>query len=176
MARRRSGRGFLGIPSALAVYRSGDGERLLLAAASLEAAAPEGAEQASVYAHWQGRLPGDGFLDGRGPLSLFAVDVDPAAAESWDAYYRDEHFPAVLALPGYAAGARFRLQRRLSESLGRDPEWLTLYQLEDEAALERLSRPELQSPAARQVYEDWLRRGQPSTSNLLSRRYLPVPS
>jgi hypothetical protein len=174
--RWRSGAGPRRTPASLGVYQSGDGEWLLLALAGAETAAPEGAEQASVYFHWQGSLPGDGYLDGRGPLSLFAVDVEPAAADGWDAYYRDEHFPAVLRLPGYAAGARFRLERRLKDGLGRDPEWLTIYQLDDDAGLERLSRSELQSPAARNAYDDWLRRGQPHTSNLLSRRYQAVPA
>src|SRR5262249_4194644 len=67
-------------------YR-GPEEGLLLAAAAEEAAAPAGAEQASLYRPWQGLPgPGAGFLDGAAPVVLFAVDVAAEAAAAWDQY------------------------------------------------------------------------------------------
>jgi hypothetical protein len=99
-------------------------------------------------------------------MAIFAVDVDPRQAEEWDRYYREEHFPAIMSLPGFAAGARFRLTRRLKEGLGRDPEWLTLYQLTQEGPQE--------SPEAARVLDDWIRRGQPATRNTIQGQYFPA--
>lgn len=155
-------------------YRADRGEGgLLLAPVAARPAQLGELEQASLYRHWQGARPGPGFLDGTAPISYFAVDVDEAAVDAWDAYYREEHFPAVLSLPGYGAGGRFRLNRRLSAGLGRDPEWLTLYQLVDEDALRRLSTPGEQPAGAAETYADWLARGAPATRNLIQGRYRP---
>ena len=42
------------------------------------------------------------------PLSIVTADVDPAHEEEWDRWYTESHLPGVLAVPGYACGARFR--------------------------------------------------------------------
>lgn len=133
------------------------------------------AGQVALYSHWQGSLPGRGFLDGAAPISMFAADVAAGVVAGWDAYYRDEHFPAVLGLDGYAAGARFRLHRRLREGEGRAPEWLTLYQLEGHEALTRLGQLTTADPDATEVYADWQRRGAPLTSNVVMARFVPDP-
>jgi hypothetical protein len=162
VCRWRGGRG----PAGGQRYGGPDGG-LFLAAAGEDAVAPAGAEQASLYRPWQGAAePAPGFLDGAATVVLFAVDVAQAAAAAWDEYYRDEHFPAVLALPAYAAGGRFRLHRRLREDLGRDPEWLTLYQLS--------AASEEPAAAAAAVAEDWRQRGEPFISNRLWARYAPA--
>lgn len=132
------------------------------------------AETVALYAHWQGAEPGPGFLDGTAPISMFAADVEAGVAAAWDAYYRDEHFPAVLGLEGYAAGARFRLSRRLPQCGARTPEWLTLYQLDCEEALARLGDPDSTPADAAAVYADWQRRGAPLTTNVVMARFRPT--
>lgn len=144
---------------------------LLLMPGGVDTALPGGIEQASLYRHLQGSPPGPGFLDGTAPIVVCGADVAPEAAGAWDAWCRDEHFPAVLALPGYAAGARFRVHRRLREGCGHDPEWLTLYQLDGEDALRLLEDP---SEAALAVREEWRLRGEPLVGSAHHARFLPA--
>lgn len=57
-------------------------------------------------------VPGDAtVIDGAGGLLVFAMDVDPAAEEDFNAWYDTEHLPALRAVPGVLLGRRFRVHR-----------------------------------------------------------------
>jgi hypothetical protein len=145
-------------------YRGAEAGGVLLGPG--EVALSSDVEQASVYDYLHGTKVGPDFPVGPSPISLVAQDVDPVRAEEWDRYYREEHFPAIMSLPGFTAGARFRLARRLKEGLHRDREWLTLYQLTEEG-------PQ-QTPEAARVLDDWIRRGKPATKNRMAGQFYPA--
>jgi hypothetical protein len=129
--------------------------------------------QASLYLLLTGARPGIDYLKGDGPVSIFGVDVDAAEEETWNRWYDTRHFPEVLAQPGIVGGARYRLEDRLREGLGRDPRYLVVYEMSGEQAAARASDPSLMSPVQRATFDDWMVHGQGPTSNPIARKLRP---
>lgn len=92
----------------------------------------------STAGHSQGALLG-------GAAVLIWNDVSPEGREAFYAWHDSEHIPERLALPGFRRGRRLARPRH-------SPEWLTMYEADDVAALvspEYLAR--LNAPTASTV-------------------------
>ncbi|MEM0988965.1 MAG: hypothetical protein AAGK00_08785 [Pseudomonadota bacterium] len=74
-------------------------------------------------------------------------DCLPGHEEKYEAWYRDEHLPERLSIPGFVRGRRWRAE-------GHSPEYFTYYEVTDpsvltsEAYLDRLNHP---TPATKDV-------------------------
>ena len=79
------------------------------------------------------------------------MDVDPAGLDDFNAWYRRQHLPERLSVPGFLRGRRY-------QTTGEGPVYFTLYETADAAVLssaaylERLNNP-----------TDWTRRALPTT-------------
>lgn len=62
------------------------------------------------------------------------VDIMAGAEEKFNRWYNEKHMPEILACPGFISGSRF-------ESTGGQPQYMAIYEIEDEHALET---PEMQ--------------------------------
>lgn len=90
------------------------------------------------------------------------MDVDAGGLEDFNAWYRRQHLPERLAVPGFLRGRRY-------ESGGGDPRYFTLYETADAAVLssapylERLNAP-----------TDWTRRALPRIRRMVRNAYRRV--
>jgi hypothetical protein len=78
----------------------------------------------------------DSWADGAGqsgaaPVILaVSMSVPPAVESELDAYYEQEHFPLLLAVPGWRRARRYVL------TAGTGPKYLSLHEIESQAALD----------------------------------------
>ncbi len=109
--------------------------------------------------------PGDRAApQGAGGLLLNAMNVVPEAEQDFNAWYDEEHIPALAAVPGCLAARRFRIARAASEGNQRY------------AAIYHLSGPEVCSSTRwkEAVDTEWTRKVRPNFRNqlrLVLRRY-----
>ena len=73
---------------------------------------------------------GEAPADGAPYALLVRVDVDPAHEAGFNAWYDEEHLPALAAVPGVLAARRYRL------TAGPGPKYLAVYELATEAVPE----------------------------------------
>ena len=64
---------------------------------------------------------------GAGGMLLFAMNAAPEAEQDFNAWYDEEHIPALAAVPGCLSARRFRIVRAVSEGNQR---YLAVYHLE----------------------------------------------
>jgi hypothetical protein len=62
-------------------------------------------------------------------MMVVLIDIDPAYEEEFDRWYREEHLPERLGLPGFRSARRFRLHE------GDSATYLALYELDDVSAV-----------------------------------------
>ena len=81
------------------------------------------------------------------------VAVPEADAARWSEWYGKERFPALLELPGVVAGGWFGIT---TEGWDEEPRYryMTLFELEDEAAALDLGDPARRGPKAKAFWED----------------------
>lgn len=87
------------------------------------------------------------------------IDVEAAALDDFDAWYRDQHIPERLSVPGFRRGRRYEVS-------GDGPAYFTLYETADAAVLGSdayLAR--LNSPT------DWTRRVLPAMTMMIRNAY-----
>ena len=90
------------------------------------------------------------------------MDVDAAGLEDFNAWYRGQHLPERLSVPGFLRGRRY-------ESDGDGPQYFTLYETADAGVLssapymERLNAP-----------TDWTRRALPLVRRMVRNAYRRV--
>jgi hypothetical protein len=95
---------------------------------------------------------------GHGALGIW-MDVDDSRAEDFNAWYRGQHLPERLSVPGFLRGRRY-------EVVGTGPRFFTLYETADGAVLssaayvERLNNP-----------TDWTRQSLPLIRRMVRNAY-----
>ena len=110
----------------------------------------------NVYEQIAGSPLRDPLLLSDRPLSIVTADVDPVHEAEWDRWYTESHLPGVLAVPGYAFGARFRrLDHSALENFNTGPKYLAIYECESEAVLPTLVPGERAHPDAVAELERW---------------------
>ena len=82
-----------------------------------------------------------------------ATDVEPEWEDEWHRWYREEHLPALLALPGVRSGRRY-------VAVEGEPKYLALYEIESPAVLQG---PDFE----RAVRTDWTARLKPHFRSIL---------
>jgi hypothetical protein len=98
---------------------------------------------------------------GQAALGIW-MDVDPSGLEDFNAWYRRQHLPERLSVPGFLRGRRY-------ESTGGGPRYFTLYDTTDGAVLssapylERLNAP-----------TDWTRHALPLVRRMVRNAYRRV--
>jgi hypothetical protein len=82
------------------------------------------------------------------PYLVVRASVDPDVMQEFDRWYRREHLPHVMEIPGVIKAYRSKCTRR-------GINWTTLYEMADDASVqEALSSPE--ADRARRDWEAWL--------------------
>ena len=110
----------------------------------------------NVYEQVSGAPLRDPLLLSDRPLSIVTSDVDPAHEAEWDRWYTESHLPGVLAVPGYACGARFRrLDHPALEHFNTGPKYLALYECDSEEVLPTLVPGDQIHPEARAELDRW---------------------
>ncbi len=90
------------------------------------------------------------------PISIVTTDVDPVHEAEWDTWYTESHLPGVLAVPGYARGARFRrLDHPALEDFNTGPKYLAIYECDNEEVLPSLVPGGSIRPEAAAELERW---------------------
>ncbi len=110
----------------------------------------------NVYEQISGASLRDPLLLSDRPLSIVTADVDPAHEQDWDRWYTESHLPGVLAVPGYACGARFRrFEHPALENFNTGPKYLALYEVENEEVLPTLFPGDRIHPEAQAELDRW---------------------
>ena len=110
----------------------------------------------NVYEQIGGAPLRDPLLLSDRPLGIVTTDVDPAHEEEWDRWYTESHLPGVLAVPGYACGARFRrFDHPALENFNTGPKYLAVYEMDNEAVLPTLVPGALIRPEAQAELDRW---------------------
>lgn len=87
--------------------------------------------------------------DVRPGVLLVTVEVDEEDAEELDRWYREEHGPEKMAIPGYVGMRRFR-------ALDGSPRFLAIYELSDaEVAMQPSTAPAASQERMRVIMEKW---------------------
>jgi hypothetical protein len=95
---------------------------------------------------------------GTAALSIW-IDVEAAALDDFNAWYRDEHIPERLGVPGFRRGRRY-------EATGAGPAYFTLYETTDAAVLSSAAYlARLNSPT------EWTRRVLPAMTLMIRNAY-----
>ena len=87
------------------------------------------------------------------------IDVDAGALDDFNAWYREQHIPERLGVPGFLRGRRY-------EATGGGPAYFTLYETDDAAVLS--SAPYL---ARLNAPTEWTRRVLPSMRTMIRNAY-----
>ncbi len=85
-------------------------------------------------------------MEGKRPFLLVRAQVDPEVLPEFDRWYRAIHLNIMLQVPGVVSAYRLRAQRA-------GPNWVALYKLASEAAIEDL----FNSSQAQQARIEWQR-------------------
>ena len=110
----------------------------------------------NVYEQISGAPLRDPLLLSDRPLSIVTADVDPAHEAEWDRWYSESHLPGVLAVPGYACGARFRrLDHPALTEFNTGPKYLAIYECESEEVIPTLVPGDRIHPDAAAELERW---------------------
>ena len=117
----------------------------------------------NVYEQTSGAPLRDPLLLSDRPLSIVTTDVAPAHEEEWDRWYTESHLPGVLAVPGYACGARF--QHPALENFNTGPKYLAIYEVDNEEVLPTLVPGDRIRPEAQAELDRWQARGAPHARN-----------
>lgn len=132
----------------------------------------------NVYEQVSGAALGNPFLKTDRYLSVVMADVkDPAQEAEWNAWYDHSHVPNLVRIPGYVAGARFRVKpdsRFGDRAMG--PKYLALYEWEGPHCLTTLADPETMIPEARAELAEWQGYGLPRAENMAWNVYRPIAS
>jgi hypothetical protein len=92
------------------------------------------------------------------------MDVDAGGLDDFNAWYRRQHLPERLSVPGFLRGRRY-------ESVGAGPRYFTLYETADATVLSSASYLErLNAPT------DWTRRALPLVRRMVRNAYRRVAS
>ena len=111
---------------------------------------------ANVYEQVAGAPLRDPLLLSDRPLSIVTADVDPAHETEWDRWYTESHLPGVVAVPGYACGARFRrFDHPALEDFNTGPKYLAVYECDSEEVLPTLIPGDDIHPEARAELDRW---------------------
>lgn len=87
------------------------------------------------------------------------IDVDAGALEDFNAWYREQHIPERLGVPGFRRGRRY-------EATGGGPAYFTLYETDDAAVLSSAAYlARLNSPT------EWTRRVLPAMRTMIRNAY-----
>lgn len=109
-------------------------------------------------------------------ISVVMADVaNPADEAEWNAWYDHSHVPNLLRVPGYLAGARFRVKpdpRFGDKVMG--PKYLALYEWEGPHCLRTLADPEHMIPEAKAELAEWHAYGLPRAENKAWNVYKPI--
>jgi hypothetical protein len=110
----------------------------------------------------EGLLAGPSRNDTPGGLLVVRMDVDPAHEDDFNAWYNEEHLPALCAVPGVIAARRFR-------AIEGGPAYMAIYYLTD---------PSVQASDAwkQAISTPWSARIRPSFRNLRRAVYQPLPA
>lgn len=81
------------------------------------------------------------------PFLVVRASVDPDMIQEFDRWYRREHLPNVMDIPGIIKAYRSSCHRR-------GINWTTLYELEDEASVQK-AITSAQADRARRDWEAW---------------------
>ena len=110
----------------------------------------------NVYEQISGATLRDPLLLSDRPLSIVTTGVDSAHEEEWDRWYTESHLPGVLAIPGYACGARFRrFDHPALEHFNTGPKYLALYEVDNEEVLPTLLPGDRIQPEAQAELDRW---------------------
>ena len=92
------------------------------------------------------------------------IDVDAGALDDFNAWYREQHIPERLGVPGFLRGRRY-------EAIGDGPAYFTLYETESAAVLSSAAYlARLSSPT------EWTRRVLPAMRTMIRNAYRLVAS
>lgn len=95
-------------------------------------------------------------------LSLVQMEPRPETEAEFNRWYDASHVPALLRVPGYVSGMRFRLVDAPELAwLNMRPRYLALYEIWDEASVPRIAVPEQMSPEARAELANFQAQGLP---------------
>lgn len=130
----------------------------------------------NVYEQTSGATLGNPFLRDDHYLSVVMADVaDPEKEAEWNAWYDHSHVPNLVSIPGYLAGARFRI--RSDPRFGDQPmvpKYLALYEWEGPHCLQTLADPETMIPEAKAELARWTDYGLPLAANIAWNVYRPI--
>ncbi len=129
-----------------------------------------------VYEQLSGPALGNPLLRDDHYINLVMADVkDPAKEAEWNAWYDHSHVPNLVRIPGYLAGARFRVRRdpRFGDKpMG--PKYLALYEWEGPHCVADLTDPEKMLPEAKAELAEWHAYGRPLADNVQTNAYRPI--
>ena len=134
--------------------------------------------RSNVYEQISGATLGNPLLREDRVINTVMADVaDPAKEAEWNAWYDHSHVPNLVRIPGYVAGARFRVKtdpRFGDKPMG--PKYLALYEWEGAHCLDPLTHPEKMLPEAAAELAEWRGYGLPLAANVTSNAYRPIGS
>lgn len=78
------------------------------------------------------------------PYLVVRASVEPAVMEDFERWYRREHLPHVMDIPGIVRAYRSNCSRR-------GINWTTLYEMADDASVQKA----IESPQAERARRDW---------------------
>ncbi|MFT5390896.1 MAG: hypothetical protein ACI8PT_001086 [Gammaproteobacteria bacterium] len=132
--------------------------------------------RSNVYEQLSGSHFSNPFLCDDRPLSVVMADcVVPEKEQEFNAWYDHSHVPNLVQIPGYHAGARFRvLEHDALAWRPQGPKYLALYELENLAAIPALSDPEKMCDEAAAELARWQAYGVPLVDNMQWNVYRPI--
>jgi len=74
---------------------------------------------------------------------------DPDAEEEYNRWYREDHIPELLAVPGFVAARRYQVRRDLTAGESSKPTYLAVYELEADDLAAPLTEMRARSRARR---------------------------
>jgi len=129
----------------------------------------------NVYEQISGATLGAPFLKNDHYLSVVMADVnDPKREQEWNAWYDHSHVPNLTQVPGYLAGARFRIKTDPRLSAQKGPKYLALYEWEGAHCLATLAEQETMIPEAKAELSEWQAYGLPLAKNTAWNVFRPV--
>jgi hypothetical protein len=120
-------------------------------------------------AHGEYRVPSSEFV------FVVGHEVPRHKHKEFNAWYNTEHLPALMTVPGFLTGRRFRLsEREVPPIVGRGgvlPQYLTVYDIESSSVFDS----EAFKKASQSPWSDWVRSWYTRKMCALFRRILPTP-
>ena len=130
----------------------------------------------NVYEQLSGSHLGHPLLAGDYPISVVTMECsEPAKETEFNDWYTHWHVPALVRIPGYVSGARFRLvEHPALKWLDMGPRYLALYELADLECIPSLSDPERMHPAAAAEFAEYQAFAAPLSTDMSWNIYRPL--